>query len=242
MQSKSFVLALALLTSTIGFGSTHWIKENEAKQSCKKYPACKACKGLGYKSLTVKIGDPKYNLRSFYPKESPNNTKKVFVQCESCLTGLEEERKRKIAEKDKMRIAKGKALQEEKQVQFTAIAASLIGAVDEVGPELYDNGRWSEWRLTYQAREKDKDYSWTVSDAKLMPARCPVVFQVIDSKSFLVKSPVNDTLVIIDTLKDYEVPDGKPFLCWGTYRYMGVKSYTSIIGAKKTVPWIVQVK
>ena len=167
----------------------------------------------------MKIGDPKYNLSSYFPKESKNNRKKFFIQCESCTTALEEERKRQLAEQKKEQNAKWEEYQKKEYERFSAISSSLIGVVDEIAPKQINHRQWA---LDYKGREKDKDYGWTPDDAKLMPARCPIVFQVINSKSFLVKSQVNGTFVIIDTINDYEVSDNS----W----------------CEKTVPWIKQTK
>lgn len=243
---KGYVLAFYVLaSSTIVFGAgfgaknSQWINESDAKSESRKFQKCKICKGSGYISKTVKIGDPKYNLSSYFPKESKNNRKKIFIQCESCTTALEEERKRQLAEQKKEQNAKWEEYQKKEYERFSAISSSLIGVVDEIAPKQINHRQWA---LDYKGREKDKDYGWTPDDAKLMPARCPIVFQVINSKSFLVKSQVNDTFVIIDTIDDYEVSDNDPFLRWGTFRYVGTKSYTTIRGAKKTVPWIKQTK
>lgn len=241
---KGFVLAVYVLaSSTIVFGAeTRWLQESDAKRDSKKFQGCKTCKGLGYRSINVKIGNPKYNLSSYFPKESKSNRKKIFIQCESCITALEEERKRQLTEQKKEQNAKKEENQNKEYERFSAISSSLIGVVDEIAPKQINHGTWSQWCLDYKGREKDKDYGWTPDDAKLMPARCPIVFQVINSKSFLVKSQVNGKFVIIDTINDYEVSDNDPFLRWGTFRYVGTKSYTTIFGAKKTVPWIKQTK
>ena len=247
---KGFVLAMCvLISSTIVLGEERWLKESDAKRESKKFQGCKACRGAGYAWKTVTIGDPRYNLAPYYPKESKRNHKKIYVQCESCMTALKDEWKKQVEEKKKQieekkieQTIKHEADQKKVYARFNAISASLIGAVDEIAPKQLYRGTLSEWCLDYKGREKDKDYGWTPDVAKLMPARCPIVFQVINSKSFLVKSQINGTLVILDTINDYEVPDGDPFLRWGTYRYIGTKSYTTILGAKKTVPWIKQVK
>lgn len=198
-----------------------WSNKKEAEEKCFKFQKCKTCRGLGYCAKITKKGTPQYSQRrTFY-----------YDQCPMCITNI-------VTARGVFRARHREQENKKEYIQCEKICSSLIGAIDEIAPKPFGQ---TGWVFGYKGREKNKDYGWTPDDAKLMPARCPIVFQVINSKSFLVKSQVEGTVVFIDTSHDYEVCDGKPFLCWGTYRYVGTKSYTTVLGAKKTVPWMKQI-
>lgn len=242
---KVVTLALIILVMPFivsGFEKKWWLNEADAKSSSQKFQGCKACRGAGYRSKLVKIGDADYNLSSYFPKLAKGNSKKIFIQCDSCTTAIDEALRKQAEDKKKETLAKHEEEQKKEHQRLSAVCESLIGLVDEVDVGKIDHGTWSEWCLKPKNRDKDKDYTWSAEAAKLMPARCPIVFQVLNPKSFLIKSQVNGTLVIIETTDDYEVSDGEPFLKWGTYQYSGTKSYATVVGAKKTVPLIKQTK